>query len=275
MYSDYAYIDLQGRRIDSVFDTLCPEARQVRHERIDPNMCVCLESLFDVLLRKYFISTITGLVRRTRLGDIRWPVGVTYAEEWLFYLQLVRICEAGYVDEPLCLHHHTAGSMSRTDKVRNVIQNHHTLLTLNEMFADLSSEQQHIVNRHLAESATQMAYDQGREGQLGVACMTMLRSLSHELSLRRVIDACRFAGAWLVTSSRRKQREQMIQDNTSSCCLLQENSLGHINETSDKASSHVFPTKQKSHSSVERSHCHPAKAIWIAPSQTSGWDAAS
>jgi len=120
VYSDYAYIDLQGRRVDSVFDMLCPEARQVPHARLDSRMCVCLESLFDTLLRKYFISTITGMVRRTRLGDIRWPVGVTYAEEWLFYLQLARICEVGFVDEPLCLHHHTAGSMSRTDKVRNV-----------------------------------------------------------------------------------------------------------------------------------------------------------
>jgi len=198
VYSDYAYIDLQGQRVHSVFDTLCPEARQVPHRRIEPTMCVCLKSLFDSLLRKYFVSTITGMVRRSVLGDIRWPVGVKYAEEWLFYLQVSRLCEAGFVDEPLCLHHHTEGSMSRTDKARNVRERYRTIRAMREMFPDLSRDNQRVVRKHHTDALIQVAYDQARTGKGDEACKILYRTFRREPNLRLALTLCRLAGSILV-----------------------------------------------------------------------------
>ncbi len=198
VYSDYSYVDLQGQRVASVFDTLTPQARQVPHERVTPTMCVCLRSLFDSLLRKYFVSTITGMVRRSVLNEICWPVGIKYAEEWLFYLQVSRACNAGFVDEPLCLHHHTAGSMSRTDKGQNVQERYRTVCAMRDMFTNVSSGQRRVMREHCSDSLIQIAYDQAKDARWGDACKLLFRSLRREPNRRVAIMLCRLFGSGLL-----------------------------------------------------------------------------
>ncbi len=228
VYSDYAYVDLHRQRVASVFDTLSPESRQVPHVRIDPTMCVCLRSLFDSLLRKYFVSTITGMVRRSVLNDIRWPVRVKYAEEWLFYLQVSRVCEAGFIDEPLCLHHHTAGSMSRTDKARNVRERYRTIRTMTELFPDLSRDQRRVVRDHRSEAVIQVAYDQARDGRWRDACKMLLRMWRREPSSRLALGLCRLVGSGMIETCWPDARRQTVRNNkTQSIKPVATNSFGH------------------------------------------------
>jgi len=180
VYSDYAFIDLDGVRHDSIFDTVAPLAREVQYKKIAPSLCVCTGDLFDVLLRGYFIPTIVGVVRREVLGDsIRFPVGQDYAEEWLFYLTVARSCRAGFADVPLCLHHFTAGSLARTDKQRNTARMCDLLLIIQRTFEDLSRAQRRIVNRQLAAAYRQMGFDEFRSGRYTDAARHFAEALYH------------------------------------------------------------------------------------------------
>ncbi len=161
VYGDYAYIDLEGVRFESFFDTISKHARDVSYEEIAPDLCVCTGDLFDVLLRGYFVATIVGLVRREVLADsIRFSEQEpSYSAEWQFYLQIARKCQAGFVNNATCLHHYVAGSISRTDTHRNAISHRFQLLEIRERFSDMTRHQRKTIDTQLASYCRQLAFD--------------------------------------------------------------------------------------------------------------------
>ena len=192
VYSDYAFVDLDGVRHESMFDTKADLSRAVAFQAVAPGLCACLGDLFDVLLRGYFIATIVGMVRREVLGaSIRFPENQTYAEEWLFYLKVCRACRAGFVDEPLSLHHHTRGSLARTDKHRNTLRYRHLLRGIYDSFDDLTGAQRRAVRLNLAHACRQLGYDALRTGKEIDALARFVESLRYEFGFHRVCDLAR------------------------------------------------------------------------------------
>jgi hypothetical protein len=127
-------------------------------------MHVCDPTVFDALLRSYFIATITGVVRRDVLGEsIRFTLDPAYSEEWLFYLQVTRTARCGFVDEPLCVHHFTPGSVSRTDRSTNLSKFRILLHSMIKMLHPLTRSQRRTLRDHLAHACRQLAYDSYRE----------------------------------------------------------------------------------------------------------------
>lgn len=185
VYSDSACIDTDGRRHDSVFRNFAPHARNVPSTEIAPNLNTCSTDFFEILLREYFISTIVGMVRREVIGDsIRFQPDPAYAEEWLFYLKAARICRVGFVDEPLCLHHQTPGSIARTDAHRNTLGRRATLRAMLNSFDDLTFVQRRIVKQNLAATCNQLAFDFTRRKDYVSARRYWLESLKNRPSLQ-------------------------------------------------------------------------------------------
>jgi glycosyltransferase involved in cell wall biosynthesis len=170
VYSDYAYVDLEGVDHPSSFDTNCRLAREVPSTAIAPGLHVCGDDLFDCLLRGYFIATIVGMVRRRVLGEgIRFATDQAYAEEWLFHLAVTSACRAGFVDEPLSVHHFVEGSLARTDKHRNAVGYRDLLVAIDRAFDDLTREQRRTVHRNLRQAWRQLGYDAQRAERHGEA----------------------------------------------------------------------------------------------------------
>lgn len=186
-YTDYAYIDLDGKRHESAFDEKVPLARAVPHETVAPRLCVCTGSLFDSLIRGYFIATIVGMVRSEALTEaIRFPDGQAYAEEWLFYLRLARQCHAGFVDEPLSVHHFVPGSAARRDPHDNLLRFRALLAEIASEFDDLTCENRHVLHAHRARTAEQLAYDAIRSGRHALAIMYLAETLRFRPTWRGV-----------------------------------------------------------------------------------------
>ena len=199
IYSDFSFIDDDGVRHHSVFDRKAPLAREVPFEEVEPGLCVCRGSLFDVLIRGYFIATIVGMVRREVLGStIRFPVGQAYAEEWLFYLQVARVCQAGFVNEPLCLHHFVTGSLARTDKHRNMRQNRELLHRIKATFPDLSRPQRKAVHRNLAQTCRQLGFEAYRAQYYRAAGRYFAESLRHERRFSTAGNVAQATMRWIV-----------------------------------------------------------------------------
>lgn len=159
VYCDSSYINLQGARQASVFDTKAPQARRVSYREVAPGLCLCDDSFFTHLLTNYFVSTISGLVRRDVLGSaIRFPVGYAYAEEWMFYLRVARRAPAGFVNEPLCLHHFTAGSLSRRNVATNLAERLRLLNLMAAEFGSLGGKVRRILRQHLSHAHHQLAF---------------------------------------------------------------------------------------------------------------------
>lgn len=185
VYSDYAYIDTAGVRHDSAFDTVSPLARRVPVETVAPGLCVCTESLFDVLIHGYFVATIVGMVRREVFdGGIRFSRDPSYSAEWFVYLQVARACRAGFVDEPLCLHHHVPGSVTRTDSHRNTTRLRTLLLAMGRAFADAPRRQRRVIRRKLADTCRQLGYDHFRRQEHASAFRFFAESFYHGPGLR-------------------------------------------------------------------------------------------
>ena len=201
-YSDFSFIDDDGVRHHSAFDCKAPLAREVPFEEVEPGLCVCRGSLFDVLIRGYFIATIVGMVRRELLGrTIRFPVGQSYAEEWLFYLQVARACQAGFVNEPLCLHHFITGSLARTDKHRNLLQNRELLYRIKATFPDLSRSQRKAVHRNLARTCRQLGFEAYRARRYRAAGRYFAESFRYETRFRTAGNAVQAAMRWTVAQA--------------------------------------------------------------------------
>jgi len=165
VFSDYSYIDLDGNRHSSMLAPFSPRMQGLIAERIGSSEAVFVENVFDELLKGYFMATIVGMVRRDILGDtIRFPVGFAYAEEWHFYLKVVRAARVGYIDEPLCLHHHVRGSLSRSDEVKNTEALRVLLDFMRRDLEPLTRRQRRILDDHWARACRQCGYDAYRMG---------------------------------------------------------------------------------------------------------------
>jgi glycosyltransferase involved in cell wall biosynthesis len=192
VYGDYAYLDETGVRHESVFDELCPLAREVPADPLGERLRAVRGDLFDVLLRGYFIATIVGMVRREVLGDdIRFDESLHYAEEWLFYLRVARACRAGFVDEPLCLHHRVPGSVTRTNSTMNNRGYRDTLRAILGAFPDLRADQRRGVQRMLADASRQCGYDALRADDARAALSDFTNALIHRPGPRAAVDLMR------------------------------------------------------------------------------------
>ena len=170
VYCDYSFIDLEGQFHRSMFDDLAPIARQVPTELVAPELRVCTINLFEYLIRQYFIATIVGIVRREVLSDdIRFLEHDMYGCEWMFYLEITRRCRAGYVDEPLCLHHFMDGSISRTSSVRNNVYHRSLLNIMRRKFRDCSPKAVAEIERQFRATCRQLAYDSYKHREFAAA----------------------------------------------------------------------------------------------------------
>jgi glycosyltransferase involved in cell wall biosynthesis len=199
VYSDYSFIDVAGVRHASVFDEMSPIAREVPAREVADGLHVCTGSLFDSLIRSYFVATIVGMVRREVLGDrIRWEAVGAYAEEWLFFLRVARACRAGFVDEPLCLHHHVVGSLTRTDRLGNTRRSMKLLRCMATAFPDLSPAQRGILADHMATASRQIGYDAYRAGRFGEAARWFVESFYHRPSRGTIGEGIQALGRCLI-----------------------------------------------------------------------------
>ncbi len=199
VYSDYAYVDLDGQRHDSVFETTGKLAREVPSEAVGPGLCVCTGSLFEVLVRGYFIATIVGMIRREVLGDrIRFREVPSYGEEWLFYLKVSKVCPAGFVDEPLCLHHFVRGSITRRDSHRNQLRQRDLLREMRRCFGSDGPAVRRAIRGNLAYSCRQLAYETYRMGRYGKAFGYFAESFKNRLSLRSFVEAVQTGVRWIL-----------------------------------------------------------------------------
>lgn len=199
VYSDYAYVDLAGVWHESALNDKCRAAWDVPFEVIAPGLCVCVGDLFDVLIRRYFIATIVGMVRREALGkSIRFATDRAYAEEWLFYLNVSRACRSGFVREPLSVHHFMPGSLARTDKHRNMLRYRDLLAAIERSFDDLNHDQRKAIACNRAQAARQIAYDAGRAGRHRDAVVAMMESLRYGPTPRCAWELLSTSASWLV-----------------------------------------------------------------------------
>jgi len=189
VYGDFAYIDGNGVRHPSVFDTKGPVAREVPCETVAPGLCVCTGGLFDYLIREYFIATIVGMVRREVLADsIRFPRGLSYAEEWLFYLKVAKACSAGFVNEPLCLHHATDGSLSRTDRHRNTLRKRDLLRIMHGELQPLTRRHGLVIRANRAHTCRQLGYDAYRACRYPEATRSFAEAFASRPSMRTLLE---------------------------------------------------------------------------------------
>lgn len=188
VFSDSSCTDERGIRHTSVLTNFAPHARLVPKTHLAENLWTCGVELFDHLLHEYFISTIGGMVRKQVLDTgIRFQNDPAYAEEWLFCLQIARICRVGFVDEPLNLHHHTPGSISRTDARRNVAGRAQTLRLMLTTLAELNSRQKRIIRQNLARACDQLAFDAIRAGEIAQSVKHFFESLRNDFQMRTFV----------------------------------------------------------------------------------------
>jgi hypothetical protein len=160
VYSDYSCIDGSGGGYVSAFDEKFKLARSVPCAEVAPGLFVCTAPLFDALFEGYFVATITGRVRRDVLGrSIRFDPSLRYGEEWLFYLHVARSTPAGFVNEPLSIHHAVPGSLARTDRVRNTLQFVKLLQAMKNSFPNLTRKQRASLRARTAAAWRQAGYD--------------------------------------------------------------------------------------------------------------------
>jgi hypothetical protein len=132
---------------------------------VAPGAFACRESLFDRLIQGYFVSTITGMVRREVLGRrIRFVERIAYAEEWLFFLDVSRVARAGFVDEPLSIHHYTPGSLARADKRRNLARMRELFREMKRRYPDAPTAQRRAIRANLATACRQIAHEAAQRG---------------------------------------------------------------------------------------------------------------
>lgn len=163
VFGDYAFVDLQNRRHVSAFDEHHASIRRVPSIEIAPHLRVCGGSLFQHLLRNYFIATIVAVVRKDVLGQtIRFNPEIMYGHEWLFFLDIAARTPAGFVDEPLCVHYHTAGSLTRTCAVENSLHQRRLYSFMYDRYRGFSRSSDRHLLRALGRTCLQLGYDSYR-----------------------------------------------------------------------------------------------------------------
>jgi len=192
VYSDFAFVDLKGKRHPSAFDAKFALARSVQSETVAPGLYVLGNRLFDRLVRGYFIATIVGMVRREELGrTVRFAENHAYAEEWLFYLTIARATASGFVDEPLSTHHYVAQSLARSDKRRNTVGYYYLLKAVESTFHDLTREQRTALQCNLAQACRQVGFEAGRDDRRGEALAYLLEAFRYRPAFQSLGELAR------------------------------------------------------------------------------------
>lgn len=211
VYCDYAYIDLEGRRHDSAFNEVWTEARGMRCESVAQRHFVCPNNLFDHLIRQYFIATIVGVVRRDVLADdIRFLPNDQYGCEWLFYLEIARRTRAGYVDEPLCLHHWVGGSLSRTSPTRNLVYHRRLLHIIMDRFSDMSAAAWATVECQLRDTCRQLGLMSFKQAEYAAAADYFAEALGCGFDAATAVNWMQAVGRWALAFGR-PGREPMLR----------------------------------------------------------------
>jgi len=188
VYSDYSFVDLQGVRSPSAFSAKFPIAREFKAYPVGDRLNAAGPDLFCMLLRGYFIATIVGMVRRESLGRIRFDERISYSEEWLFFLQLARTGQGGFVDEPLSMHHFTEGSLTRSSKVRNLVRQCELFHAMAKLFPDLEDGEAATIAYHLAKSHAQLARHFQTSGHPAKALLHSAQSYYYRQKAGRVAN---------------------------------------------------------------------------------------
>ncbi len=190
VYSDFSYRETGGAFVYSAFAVRHPTAREVPCEPVGPALFRCRGSLFDTLIRGYFICTITGLVRRDVLEEgVRFPEDLRFGEEWLFYLRVARRCDAGFVDEPLSVYHHHEGSLARFDRLQNVENFRRLLQAMHAEFGRDARRIGRITRGHLGLLERQLGCRAYRERRYREARRHFLSALRRQPDGRTVVHA--------------------------------------------------------------------------------------
>ncbi|MCP4592618.1 MAG: glycosyltransferase family 2 protein [bacterium] len=206
VFSDYAFVDLEGVHHPSAFDGACPLARRLPVRQIAPKLLLCTGDLADYMLRGYFISTIVGMVRRSVVGEsVRFLEGQWYSEEWLFYLEVAKRCRSGYVDEPLSLHHRVAGSVSHTSVPRNLLNQQRLLSLLAQRFPDCSRPARRALRSLRSTCARQLGWNAMRADLPTRALRHFGEALIHQPTLPALRPV--IAAAWRVLTQPRLRPE--------------------------------------------------------------------
>lgn len=190
VFGDYAFVGSDGVRHESALAAAGSPALTLPYDTVSADLHVCPADFFEHLLGEYLIATIVGMVRRDVLGDsIRFPEGLDYAEEWLLYLRVARVCRVGFVSRPLCIHHHVMGSLARTDPRRNTLRLRDLLLEILRSFPELTRRQRRIVRANLARVCRQSGYDAHRLGHYVGAARFFLESFRCQAAFGAIWDA--------------------------------------------------------------------------------------
>jgi hypothetical protein len=179
VYSDFAYVDFEGRRHPSVLDELAARFRPVPAREVAPGLFACNDDFHDLMTGHYVVSPITAIVRRDLLveNSIRFPVDQQYSEEWLFFLDVAQHCRAGFVGEALALHHHRAGSLSRTSSLRNNIQQAQAIERILAKYPHASRASRAEARAQLAACHRQMGFDHFKSRHYAAAAQHFRKSL--------------------------------------------------------------------------------------------------
>ena len=203
VFSDYAYVDLHGRRHASVFDDLVPFVREIPYTELAPGLRRCGDELLERMIGRYIVSTITGMVRRDILtGAVRFPEGFLYCEEWLFFLEAARRAPGGYVNEALSLHHHTRGSVSRTSASRNTAHRVRALAYVLARFPEASPPTQCELRNQLRQCCRQLGMDHFKAGRYHEASQAFRQALAIRFDARSAYHAMESLIRHLATTPR-------------------------------------------------------------------------
>ena len=218
VFGDYAFVGGDGVRHESALAAAGSIALTLPNETVSADLHVCPADFFEYLLSEYFIATIVGMVRRDVLGDsIRFPEGLGYAEEWLFYLRVAHVCRAGFVSRPLCIHHHVMGSLARTDPQRNTLRLRDLLLETLRSFPELTRRQRRLVRANLARTCRQSGYDAHRSGHYASAARFFIESFRCQAAIGSVWDAGHSAIlSWKQGASRGRADKANVQGSAES-----------------------------------------------------------
>jgi glycosyltransferase involved in cell wall biosynthesis len=189
VFSNYAYVDVEGRLHASVFDDLVPFIRKIPTMQLAGGGRICGPELLERMTCAYIVSTITGMVRRAVLGaDVRFPRDLCYCEEWLFFLEVCRRTRGGYIDAPLALHYHTPGSLSRSSVQRNLEHRIRALEWIQATAGAVSSCTRRALRRQLAEAHRQLGYDDYKSGKFDEAADHFWHALRASPGIRPAVN---------------------------------------------------------------------------------------
>ena len=188
VFSDMSFEMVDGAWHASAFESCAGIVRSVPVEDLGDGRKMCGPDFVDYLVRRYFIPTITGMVRRDVLDDdVRFLPGQCYSEEWLFFLEVARRSRCGFIDAPLSVQHCQPGSVSLSSVWRNVDQQCRALREIRRRFPEVSRAARRAVRDQLAFCCRQLGFDAYKRGLYGDARRRFTESLTYRPGFRDAV----------------------------------------------------------------------------------------